>query len=254
MLSALVGIQRTCFLYNTRVTKQADLIAYLFEGQPHLLSAELYRWMEASSRFTAFVETYHDKIRKKIRVTREPESILDLRGELEVAYCLLNDRRLAVAYEPYASMQRRGPDFAVTYRANLVFNIEVARLRVEGDRENGIDLLRKEERILLYKLGQMQPGMANLLVIHTRQELAQLIALERLMQNVKTRVEKKDPVFYKMSRYLNPAAFYKDFLHLSGIVLWTANAQLWINKQARPSLEEKVLRLVSLLASTASSA
>lgn len=213
--------------------------------------------MDISSRFTVFVETYRNKIRKKLRVTCEPESILDLRGELEVAYCLLNDRRLAVAYEPYASMQRRGPDFAVTYRANLVFNIEVARLRVEGNGENGIDLPRKEERILrilLYKLGQMQPGMANLLVIHTRQELAQLIALERLMQNVKTRVEKKDPVFYKMSRYLNPAAFYKDFLHLSGIVLWTANAQLWINKQARPSLEEKVLRLVSLLASTASSA
>lgn len=239
------------------MTKQADLIAYLFEGQPHLLSAELYRWMESSSRFTVFVETYRDKIRKKLRVTREPESLLDLRGELEVAYCLLNDRRLAVAYEPYASTQRRGPDFAVTYRANLVFNIEVARLRVDESGENRINLPRKEERILrilLYKLGQMQPGMANLLVIDTRQELAQLIALERLMQDVKTRVEKKNPAFYEMSRYLNPAAFYKDFLHLSGIVLWTANAQLWVNKQARPSLEEKVLRLVSSLASTASSA
>ncbi len=87
--------------------------------------------MEASSRFTAFVETYRDKIRKKIRVTREPASVLDLRGELQVAYCLLNDRRLAVAYEPYASAKRRGPDFAVTYRANLMFNIEVARIRVD---------------------------------------------------------------------------------------------------------------------------
>jgi hypothetical protein len=57
-----------------------------------------------------------------------------------------------------------------------------------------------------------------------------------------------------MSRYLNPAAFYKDFLHLSGILLWTTPAQLWINKQARPSLDEKVLRLVSSLSATASSA
>jgi hypothetical protein len=239
------------------VTKPADLIAYLFEGQPHLLSNELYHWMEASSRFTAFVETYRDKIRKKLRVTREPESILDLRGELEVAYCLLNDRRLAVAYEPYASTQRRGPDFAVTYRVNLVFNIEVARLRMEQGGENGIDLPRREERILrilLYKLGQMQPGMPNVLVIHTRQELAGLLDLDRLMQDVKTRVEKKDPAFYEISRYLNPAAFYKDFLHLSGILLWTTHAQLWINKQARPSLDEKVLRLVSSLSSTASSA
>jgi hypothetical protein len=239
------------------VTKPADLIAYLFEGQPHLLSSELSQWMESSLRFTAFVETYRDKIRKKIRVTREPESRLDVRGELEVAYCLLKDRRLAVSYEPYASAKRRGPDFAVTYRANLVFNIEVARLRVDESTENGIDLPRKEERILrilLYKLGQMQPGMANLLVIHTHRELAKLIDLDRLMQEIKTRVEKKDPSFYELSHYINPAAFYKDFLHLSAILLWTANPQLWVNKQARPSLDEKVLRLVSSLTSDASPA
>jgi hypothetical protein len=234
------------------MTKQADLIAYVFEGQPHLLSGELLQWMEASSRFSAFVETYRDKIRKKIRLTREPESALDLRGELEVAYCLLSDRRLAVAYEPYASAKRRGPDFAVTYRANLVFNIEVARMRMEES-----DLPRKEERflrILLYKLGQMQPGMPNLLVIHTRKEMARLIDLGKLMQEIKTRVEGKDPSFYEISRYASPAAFYKDFLHLSGILLWAAlpEAQLWVNKQARPALAVEVFRLVSSLSSSAS--
>ncbi|MEO8356425.1 MAG: hypothetical protein ABI621_10955 [Chloroflexota bacterium] len=96
------------------MTKQADLIAYVFEGQPHMLSGALLQWMEESARFTSFVETHRDKIRKKIRVTREPESVLDLRGELDVAYCLLNDRRLAVVYEPYASAKGRGPDFTVT--------------------------------------------------------------------------------------------------------------------------------------------
>jgi len=239
------------------MTKQADLIAYVFEGQPHLLSGELLQWMEASSRFSAFVETYRDKIRKKIRLTREPESALDLRGELEVAYCLLSDRRLAVAYEPYASAKRRGPDFAVTYRANLVFNIEVARIRVEESGVDGIDLPRKEERflrILLYKLGQMQPGMPNLLVIHTRKELARSIDLGRLMQEIKTRVEGKDPSFYDISHYTSPAAFYKDFLHLSGILLWAASpdVQLWVNKQARPTLAVEVLRLVSSLPSSTS--
>jgi len=239
------------------VTKQADLIAYVFEGQPHLLSGELYQWMVASSRFTAFVETYRDKIRKKIRITREPESVLDLRGELEVACCLLSDRRLAVAYEPYASAKRRGPDFAVTYRENLVFNIEVARMRAEESGLDGIDLPRKAERflrILLYKLGQMQPGMPNLLVIHTRKELARSLDVGKLMQEIKSRVEGKDPSFYDISGYASPAAFYKDFLHLSGILLWTAGAQLWVNKQARPGLALKVLRLVSSLPPSASPA
>lgn len=207
------------------------------------------QWMEESARFTSFVETHRDKIRKKIRVTREPESVLDLRSELDVAYCLLNDRRLAVVYEPY-SAKGRGPDFAVTYRANLVFNIEVARIRVEENGVDGIDLPRKEERILriiLYKLGQMRPGMANLLVIHTPEELARLIDLDRFMQEIKIRVEGKDPAFYAASRYTSPAAFYKDFLHLSGILLWAAGAQLWVNRQARPALAEKVLRLISSL-------
>ena len=238
------------------MTKQADdLIAYLFEGQPHLLSGTLMQWMEASPRFIAFAETYRDKMRKKIRATREPESALDLYGELEVAFCLLNDRRLAVAYEPYASAKRRSPDFAVTYRANLVFNVEVARIRAEENEVNGTDLPRKEERILgilLDKLAQMQPGMANLLVIHTREELARSIELDRLMQALKTRAEGKDPSFYGASRYAGPAAFYKDFLRLSGIVLWTPGARLWVNKQARPELAEKVLRLVGSLPSSTS--
>jgi hypothetical protein len=222
------------------------LIAYLFDGQPHLLSGELAEWMETSTRFTAFVETYRDKIRKKIRLAREPETALDLRGELEVPYRLLDDRRLDIAYEPYASTQRRGPDFAVTYRSNLVFNIEVARMRAE---END---LRNEERflrLLLYKLGQMQAGIPNLLVIHVRAELARALDLNRLMQEIKLKAEGKEPSFYRLSRYANPAAFYKDFLHLSAILLWTTETQNWINKQARPSLDEKVLRLVRSLAS-----
>jgi len=227
------------------VTKQDDLIAYLFEGQAHLLSSVLMQWMEASPRFTVFVETYRDKIRKKVRVTRDPESILDLRGELEIAYCLLKDRRLAVAYEPYASAKRRGPDFAVTYRLNQVFNVEVARLRLSG-----IDLQRKEERILrilLNKLGQMQPAMANLLVICAEEALARSIDLGRLLQEVKTRVDGKDLAFYSSIHYTTPSAFYKDFRRLSGILLWATSAQIWVNKQAQSALPEKIFRILNSL-------
>lgn len=205
--------------------------------------------MEASPRFTAFVETYRDKIRKKVRTTREPESALDLRGELEVAYRLLGDRRLAVTYEPYASEKKRGPDFSVTYRANLVFNIEVARIRGEADGEGVVDLPRLETRLLrtlFYKLGQMQPGMPNLLVIQVRHTLANAINLAQLMQSVKIKVEGRDGSFYAAS----PAEFYKDFIQLNAILIWSSTPQTWINKQARPSLPGKVLRLVSSLTPT----
>ncbi|RPJ47800.1 MAG: hypothetical protein EHM21_07980 [Chloroflexi bacterium] len=252
------------------MTKQADLTAYLFEGImlqrfDAALSADMLRWMESSPRYTDFVDIYRDKIRKKIRVTRDPESVLDVRSELEVACRLLDDRRFTLVYEPYASAKRRGPDFAVTYRANLVFNIEVARLRVEASGSEGTgdalqaerepESARKEDRIfriLLNKLGQMQSGMGNLLTIHTREELVRTIDLGKLMQTLKTRAEGKDPAFYAATRYPNPAAFYKDFHHLSGILLWASSpeiqlAQLWVNKQSRPGLDERVARLVAQL-------
>jgi hypothetical protein len=253
-LTPFAGYLKDRFPYNIAMSKPADLLAYLFEGGPHLLSEDLIRWMQASSRFTAFVETYRDKIRKKIRLAIAPASALDLRSELGVACSLLDDRRFAVAYEPYASAKKRSPDFAVTYRANLVFNIEVARLR--GVQEDGVDRVDRgrplgvqanEERILrllLDKLEQLQPGMANLLVIFASRELAQSMDLARLMQALKTRVEGRDPSFYTLTRYASPAAFYKEFLHLSGILLSASEAQLWVNKQARPALPDKVLRLV----------
>lgn len=235
------------------MSKPADLITYVFDGSPpfaQALKGELLRWMDSSTRFTDFVETYRDKIRKKIRVTRDFESILDLRGELDVACGLLADRRFNPAYEPYASAGRRGPDFSVTYRANTVFNIEVARIRAEANEVDENLLARKEERvvrILLDKLGQMQPGMSNLLAIHLRPDLARAIDLARLMQSVKAAVESKDAAFYAHTRYTSPAAFYKDFLLLGGLLFWAPGGPLWINKQARPALDEKILRQVALL-------
>lgn len=231
------------------MTKQAELIEYVFDGRPHLLSGAMRQWVEASARFTAFVDLYRDKIRKKIRVIHDQESALDLCGELEVAYSLLQDSRLAVAYEPYASSKRRGPDFAVTYRSNLVFNVEAARIRAKDGAE--VDLARREERVLrimLGKLGQMQPGMANLLAIHTGADWGRTIDLERLMQGVKLRADRKDPVFYAAAHYSGPPAFYKDFRHLSAILLWAKDGPLWVNKQAQPELGDQVLRLVRSLA------
>jgi hypothetical protein len=232
------------------MTKQADVFAYIFEGKGHILSGEMLLWMDDSARFTAFVETYRDKIRKKLRVTKDLESILDLRSELEVGYHLLEDRKLEVVYEPYASAKRRGPDYAVTYRANLVFNVEVSRLHGEG--ADPAVLYNRILRILMAKLGQMQPGMPNLLAVHAQTETARQIDLSGLMRELKIKIERKASIFYGSPRteeplnrpvYKNPADFYKDFLHLSGILLWAGEQSSgWINKQAKPALSEKVWR------------
>jgi hypothetical protein len=98
----------------------------------------------------------------------------------------------------------------------------------------------------------MQPAMANLLAIHVREELAGSVDMGGLMQEVKSRADGKDPAFYDASRYETPAAFYRDFLRLNGILLWTSGAQLWVNKQARPVLPVNILRLVHSLPKGAS--
>ncbi|HWQ84249.1 MAG TPA: hypothetical protein VN363_06765, partial [Anaerolineales bacterium] len=87
---------------QTRPDAQADTQRHR-QPYAHLLAGELLAWMERSPRFTAFVESYRNKIRKKLRLIRQPEAALDLRSELEAAYRLLADRRLELAYEPYAS-------------------------------------------------------------------------------------------------------------------------------------------------------
>ena len=142
-----------------------------------------------------------------------------------MSYCLLNDRRLAVAYEPYASAKYAAPILPLPTGPTWYSMSKWLAYGVEDSGVHGIDLPRKDERILrilLDKLGQMQPGMANLLVIHTREELARSIDLDRLMQAVKTKADRKEPALYAASRYTGPAAFYKDFGQLSGILLWAA--------------------------------
>ena len=66
------------------MSKETELIQFLFDGNVNPLSADLQRWINTSKRFTDFAERYREKIRKKLRVAGEMEKNLDVRGELGV--------------------------------------------------------------------------------------------------------------------------------------------------------------------------
>src|SRR5512134_1696945 len=67
---------------RTNTVMQVDeLLAYLFDGQPHILAPSMERWLAASRLFTAFVTTFRDKIRKKLRTAQDPETLQDLQLE-----------------------------------------------------------------------------------------------------------------------------------------------------------------------------
>src|SRR5438445_7548978 len=106
------------------------LTAYLFGAGAggSALAAEVGPWLLASPRFRTFAETYRDKIRKKARGLRDDEARRDVAFELAVAVHLLEERRFAIEYESYG-VSERAPDFRVTFRSGLRFNVEVRRMR-----------------------------------------------------------------------------------------------------------------------------
>ena len=133
--STLTGLEFAGGKHKAIATMLTDeLLDYLFDGHSHVLFDATDTWLGSSRRFAAFVNSFRDKIWKKIRVTKDTESILDLRLELETAYLLLQESRLNLVYEPQMSEKVRAPDFAVTFTTSVTFMLEVTRLRSDLQR------------------------------------------------------------------------------------------------------------------------
>ena len=81
---------------KTESVNVAELFAYLFDGQAHTLASPMSTWLDSSRRFSAFASASRDKIRKKLRVTKDSETLYDLQLELETAFLLLQERALSL--------------------------------------------------------------------------------------------------------------------------------------------------------------
>ncbi|HEX6383995.1 MAG TPA: hypothetical protein VF177_04935 [Anaerolineae bacterium] len=234
-----------------------QLLGYLFDDKPstHVLATPMGRWIGSSRRFEAFATTYRDKIRKKIRVTQSGAAIKELEVELETAYWLLQERRLAVAYESYSSEKTRGPDFAVTFKS-ITFNVEVTRI---GSREMEGTLAAAEGATTAWaepqqaagrlmdtvcdKLGQMRPGMINVLMVATDRDFAGVLDLNQAMARLKERAERREAGLFGRYGFANTADFFRYYLRLSGVLVRTAVEQdgtahsvLWANNQAKHAI------------------
>src|SRR5438876_1487074 len=100
-----------------------DFLPYIFGNMRLPLAVQFAYWVQESPRFRAFAETYRDKIRKKVRGISEAEGYGDLLAELATAYFLTLERRFLVEYEKYGVGQQRGPDFSVTYKTHIRFDV-----------------------------------------------------------------------------------------------------------------------------------
>jgi hypothetical protein len=235
-----------------------ELHHYLFNGQSHLLALPMETWLASSRRFAAFVTTFRDKIRKKIRTTQDQETMSDLRFELETAYLLLQERPLSLVYEPQHCGQPRCPDFAVTFTTSLTFMVEVTRIRtlqprISAQMEAEPKAVSMEEQLadtiadtLYSKLSQLLPQHSNVFIVGTDDPVPTPGELNAAMLRVQQRVERNDSTFWERHRFRDRADFFRHYYRLSEVLVRRSqsrpdeSAVEWINPQAKHPLPSKV--------------
>jgi len=231
-----------------------ELLAYLFDGQPHLLYKSMADWLASSRRFAAFVDTFRDKIHKKLRVTQDRETLLDLRLELETAYLLLQQQPLSVVYEPQQCGQSRCPDFAVSYTTSLTFMVEVTRLRavrkgMSDPPPNEASFLFEGDRLadaICSKLGQLPPQCSNVIILGVDAPCPPQSDLKAAMLRTQQRAERSDSTFWQRYRFRERADFFRHYQRLSEVIMHESQGQpdrpaaIWINPQAKYPIPGKV--------------
>jgi len=217
-----------------------EILTYLFDGQAHMLATPMADWLATSRRFTAFVNTFSTKIRKKLRATREPEGLLDLRLELETAYLLLQEPSLSLVYEPLPIRQSRGPDFAVTFTTSTRFMMEVTRLR------NAEDVGERLADMVCSKLAQLPPQHSNILLVGIETPSLTPDILRGAMLQLQQRAERTDASFVHRYGFHDRADFFRHYQRLSEILVRGPKLQAgepvvtWVNPQAKYPLPGKV--------------
>jgi hypothetical protein len=231
-----------------------ELLLYIFDGQSHPLASPAAFWLSSSRRFTNFVNTFRDKIRKKLRTIHDPQGMLDLQLELETAYLLLQERSLSLLYEPQRSEKLRHPDFAVTYTTSLTFMVEVTRIQtgqkstiINTDPPPAISTL--EERLLdtvCSKLGQLFTQRSNVLILGVETLTLTKNELHLAMLRIQKRAEGSDLNFMRRYQFRDRADFFQHYQRLSEVFIRESNLQgvrsitSWANPQAKYPLPSRV--------------
>ena len=205
-----------------------------------------------AEKLRAFAETYRDKIHKKVRVTTEADGYRDLQAELATAYFLTLERRFVVEYEKYGIGKQRGPDFSVTYKTHIRFDVEVTRLRGlrEGITEEGVPQPGKLAGTLCAKLVQLPPSMINVLVLAADDTSYGTEDLESALRGAQTllqeRAESKDDEFFTRRGYLGARDFLRHYGRLSAMRLTVPGSPpvLRLQPQARHPLPPDLATLL----------
>ncbi|HET8568563.1 MAG TPA: hypothetical protein VFM93_06220 [Candidatus Limnocylindria bacterium] len=220
-----------------RATGLDELVAYLVpEGTA--LAGVLRPWLAASPRFRAFAEAHRDKIRKKARALADDDGRSDLAFELDAARRILGDRRFSVEYEPYG-IARRAPDFRVTFREGVRFNVEARRLRRPGRDAGAAAPLA---RAICDKLGQLPPSIANVLIVGGPGTPPE--ALPLAVAWLDERAARRDDAAFVARGLAGARDYARRAQRLSAAIAVSEGGapQVWRNPRARHPLPEDLAR------------
>ncbi len=239
-----------------------DLLTYLFDGQSNILVQPMATWLASSRRFAAFATTFRDKIRKKLRLTRNQKGMLDLQLELETAYLLLQERALNLAYEPEHSKGTRSPDFAVTFTTRLTFMLEVTRVQIDKNiagetREKPPAPLpgimqacppsgARLAASVIGKLSQLLPQSANILLVGIEAPHLTLSDIRNAMFSLQQRAERNDLAFLQGYGFFDRADFFRHYQRLSEVLVRVPHSEAansivpWFNPQSKHPLPSRV--------------
>jgi len=207
------------------------------------LQSELAHWVATSPRFSAFLTTHQDKVRKKLSTSDDEEHRLDVRAELLVAHLIAADRRFELNFEAYGA-RRLGPDLTVTFRTHQRFNLEVTRLRTPGgDAASGDPgpAIARLANVIGGKLRQLPGDIPNALVIAARGLSLDEASLGATMRLLKAHADGQDDAFFTRRGLKDARGFHAQYLHLGGIFVLDeatapARASFAPNREARHPL------------------
>ncbi|HMN29865.1 MAG TPA: hypothetical protein PKE45_17065 [Caldilineaceae bacterium] len=216
----------------------------LVSDEHHPLARHVALWSDASPRFRTFVETYRDKIRKKVRTTSEVDALADIEAELAIAALLLRDRRLTIEYEKLGVGNARAPDLTVTFKTHTLCHVEVTRLRSVQPAANDVAeaQIQKLASTLCDKLGQLPPSAANLMAVAAEPGQCSVEMFTAAMQRLRQQAERKNNEFFRQCGLQDVRHFHRQQPRLSGILLcWLQPpacqaAGLWLNPQTKHPL------------------
>ena len=222
-----------------------DLLHEIFDGRRPPLFREFEGWLRGTRRYQAFATTHRAKIRAKLRNAHQDGGLDDVRAELETAALLLGEERFAVEYETYAARKQRGPDFTVTFRTHTPFNVEVRRVR--GGEEDDETRAARLAAVLLDKVGQMPPGIANVLWLIVEGDIT-ADDMARAAAGLVRAAERKEEEYFTRRGFDSAADFLRQYGRVSGVALRRpAQVVVWLNPMARHKLPPGIATAIERL-------